>query len=84
MEIGYFYSKQNSDHRRKATIIRKAVKNLGLSATITEGETKLPFPRLVINGIDLSKALEKPIENTRLAYDNIVKLLEKSAWSALW
>lgn len=84
MEIGLFYSKNNAEHRNKADIIKKAVRNLGLSATIIEVESGKPNPKLVINGFDLSASLEKPFKNGRNSYDAIVKLLEKSAWMAMW
>jgi len=86
MEIGIFYSRENLEHCQTADMIKMAAKNLGLSASITEVDKKRPEPQLVIDGIDISGAL--PHDSTKngisRAYDSIVKLLEKSAWNAMW
>jgi hypothetical protein len=84
MEIGIIYSKKDSNQRHKVTIIKKAVKNLGLSATIVEGDRVVSQPQLVVNGFDVSGALERPKKDSNNIYDTIVQILEKSAWNAMW
>ena len=50
MEIALFYSKENSDHLKAANLVKKAVKNLGISATITERDVQMPDPQIIVNG----------------------------------
>lgn len=87
MEIGIFYSRENMEHRQTADLIKQAVRNLGLSASITEGNHDSPDPLVVVNGIDVSKALPRRTASKNgisRTYDSIVELLERSAWNAMW
>ncbi|MEW5923010.1 MAG: hypothetical protein AB1746_03395 [Candidatus Zixiibacteriota bacterium] len=82
MEIALFYSKENSDHLKAANFVKRAVRNLGISATITERDTPMPDPKIVINGFDLYNLLEQPGKGggTKLSYDSVLKALESTAW----
>jgi hypothetical protein len=82
MEIGLFYSRKNSEHRKAASFVKKAVRNLGLNATITEMDSQIPLPRLLVDGYDLSALLAFAGENaaSQISYDQIEKALESTAW----
>ncbi len=82
MEIALFYSKENSDHLKAANLVKKAVKNLGISATITERDVQMPDPQIIVNGFDFRTLLEKPRSGsgTKLSYDSVLKALESTAW----
>jgi hypothetical protein len=82
MEIGLFYSKQNSRHRQAATFVKKAVRNLGISATIFERDSKMAFPRLVVDGFDLTGKLARPANgtDTPISYEMVEKIIESTAW----
>lgn len=82
MEIGIFYSKANSDHLKAATFVKKAVENLGISATITEWDTKMAFPKLVVDGFDYTNLLKRSKDGTEssISYDLVEKALERFAW----
>ena len=82
MEIGLFYSKANSRHRQAATFVKRAVKNLGISATIFERDTKMSFPRLVVDGYDLTNLLKKLSNgpDAPISYEMIEKIIERTAW----
>jgi len=82
MEIALIYSKGNTDHLKTANLVRKAVRSLGISATITEVETDTPSPQLVVDGFDLTGLLEQPGRGTgdEISYDSVLKLLESIAW----
>nr|MBN2277849.1 hypothetical protein [candidate division Zixibacteria bacterium] len=82
MEIGLIYSKQNADHQKAVTFVRRAVENLGISATITEHDHQTAFPHLVVNGFDLTGMLQNPA-NCRgkgISYDRVEKIIEQIAW----
>ncbi len=85
MEIGLVYSKDNSDHRRTAMFVKRAAKNLGLSAKITEHDQVTQSPQLVVNGFDMSGLLEKQSKGSgkKITYDSIVRALEQTAWLGL-
>jgi hypothetical protein len=82
MEIRLFYSKQNSRHRQAAKFVKKAVRNLGISATIVERDSKMAFPRLVVDGFDVSGMLAKPTNgsDTPISYEMVEKIIERTAW----
>ena len=82
MEIGIFYSRKNSSHQKTADIVRKAVRNLGIMANITERDAKNGLPRIIVDGYDLTAQLLKPGNSTgkSITYDSIVKALERTAW----
>ncbi|UCD16794.1 MAG: hypothetical protein JSV44_10090 [Candidatus Zixiibacteriota bacterium] len=82
MEINILYSKSRADHLRAAAFVKEAVKNLGISATINEWESKLPSPQVVVDGFDLINA-EMKVSKTALSYDLIEKALEQTAWSSV-
>ncbi len=82
MEINIIYSKNKADHIRAAGFVREAVRNLGISATIHEWETKVKSPQVVVDGFDLiGPQLTTP--RMKLSYDAIVKALEQTAWSSM-
>ncbi|PKK83745.1 MAG: hypothetical protein CVT49_06920 [candidate division Zixibacteria bacterium HGW-Zixibacteria-1] len=82
MEIALFYSKENSDHLKAANLVKRAVRNLGISAMITERDTLTPDPRIVINGFDLVNLIEQPGKGSgaKFSYDSVLKALESTAW----
>lgn len=84
MEIGIFYSMNNSEHRKAADFVRRAVKNLGIQATITEMDSNSSFPRLVVDGYDLSNLLRKRQNKGKrvpvVSYDQVERALESTAW----
>ena len=82
MEIGIFYSRKNISHQKAAAIVRKAVKNLGIMAKITEREAKNSFPRIIVDGFDLTTQLRKPGNGSGnlITYDSVLKALERTAW----
>ena len=82
MEIALFYSKKNSDHLKAAGFVKKAVKNLGIAATITERDIQMADPKIVVDGYDFNTLLE-PLKGgnpARLSYDTVLKALESTAW----
>ncbi len=80
MEINILYTSDKDEHRKTATMVRKAVKNLGISARIFEIESEYSFPRVVVNGFDLVGAEMPRNGPPRLSYDMIVRGLEQTAW----
>ena len=84
MEIGIFYSMKNSEHRKAADFVRRAVRNLGIHATITELDSDSSFPRLVVDGYDLSNLLRRKQDKDNRAplvsYDQVERALESTAW----
>lgn len=80
MEINILYSKDNADHLKTANNVRKAVKNLGMSATIIERNTSHETPQVVVDGYDLIFP-----ENGRasLSFEKIRAALEQSAWMCI-
>lgn len=82
MEIGLFYSRKNSSHRRTATFVKKAVKNLGISAKIIECDSQMSFPKIVVDGFDLTSQLRKSTgePGSSISYDMVEKALEQTAW----
>jgi hypothetical protein len=86
MQIEIFYTKSNADHLQAATFVKEAVRNLGISAIITERDSLVTSPRVVVNGYDLMNSVKKsPGKNNRLllSYESVVKALEQSAWSCI-
>jgi hypothetical protein len=85
MEISIIYSKDKPEHRKTATFVRKAVKNLGLAATIIERESKMALPRVVVDGFDLINGLNEPALKSKeheVSYELIEKALEQNAWAS--
>lgn len=82
MEIGIFYSRKNTSHQKAAAIVRKAVRNLGIMAKITERDAKNGIPRIIVDGFDLTSQLRKPGSGAgnSITYDSVVKALERIAW----
>jgi|WetSurMetagenome_2_1015567.scaffolds.fasta_scaffold365091_2 hypothetical protein len=85
MQIEIFYTKNNADHLQAATFVKEAVRNLGISAIITERDSKVPSPRVVVNGYDLMNSVKKSSGSNRLSlsYEAVAKALERSAWSCI-
>ena len=83
MEISILYSKDKAAHVRTVSFIRKAVKNLGISARITEQETGMSFPRVMVDGFDIFNNLGEEVKNhpAEIPYKVIEKALERSAWT---
>jgi len=79
MEINLIYSTKNAEQIKAARFVREAVKNLGISACITELDSIIPKPRVVVNGFDLLKdsTQSKP---DGLSYEQIEQALEQTAW----
>jgi len=82
MEIGILYSRKNRSHLKTAEIVRKAVKNLGITAKITERDAINGLPRIIVDGYDLTTQLLKAGNGTgnSITFDSIVKALERTAW----
>jgi hypothetical protein len=84
MEISILYSRKNGSHRKTAEIVRKAVRNLGIMAEITEWDSKNGLTRIIVDGYDLTTQLMKPGNGAgaggAISYDSIVKALERTAW----
>jgi hypothetical protein len=82
MEIGILYSKKNSSRRQTVEIVRKAVRNLGIMAEITEMDSKNGLTRIIVDGYDLTTQLIKPGNGAggSITYDSIVRALEQTAW----
>ncbi len=82
MEISILYPRDKSGSLKTTTFVKKAVKNLGISARITEQETGTSTPRIVVDGFDLMTGFENN-QNTKteLSYKVIEKALERSAWA---
>ncbi|RKX23240.1 MAG: hypothetical protein DRP51_00910 [Candidatus Zixiibacteriota bacterium] len=83
MEINILYPKDRPESQKTATLVKKAVRNLGISARITEQETGMSAPRIVVDGFDLMTGFEND-QDTRatLSYKVIEKALERSAWAS--
>ena len=83
MEISILYSKDRAGHIKTATLVKKAVKNLGISARITEQETGMSIPRILVDGFDLlgENNGRTPKKQIDFSYDLIEKALERSAWT---
>lgn len=88
MEINILYPKDRSGNQKTVTFVKKAVKNLGISAKITEQETGTSVPRIVVDGFDLMTGFEyknnetiDQKEETELSYKIIESALERSAWT---
>ena len=85
MEISILYSKDKPEHKRTATFVRKAVKNLGIAATIIERESTMALPRVVVDGFDLINGLTESArknKNKEISYELIEKALEQNAWAS--
>ncbi len=81
MEINILYSKNNAEHKKAATFVRKAVKNLGIRAKIVERDSTMSIPRVVVNGFDLIGSTDKNAGNfPEISYDYIEQALERTAW----
>ena len=82
MEIGIYCSSKNTGHHKTAEIIRKAVRNLGIMAKITERDAQNGIPRIIVDGFDLTMQLRKPGNGagSPINYDSVVKALERTAW----
>ena len=88
MEISILYPKDKAGNLKTTTFVKKAVRNLGISARITEQETGMSTPRIVVDGFDLMTGFENEKneiinqnEKTELSYKVIEKALERSAWT---
>jgi len=83
LEIRILYSKDKAGSQKTASFVKKAVKNLGISARITEQQTGMSVPHVVVNGFDLLNGLLDKTDGTpsEFSYDLIEKALERSAWS---
>ena len=78
MEINIFYSKKDAKQQKAAALVRRAVKNLGISARIYERESQLESPRVVVDGFDL---IAQPGPKQQVfSYDLIEQALEQTAW----
>lgn len=74
--------KGKSGNKNTVTYVKKAVRNLGISAIITEKQTGTSVPRVVVDGFDLMTGFEiDGTETTELSYQVIEKALERSAWT---
>ena len=82
MEIGIYCSSKNTGHQKTAAIIRKAVRNLGIMARITEHDAKNGFPKIIVDGFDLTLQLRQPgnAAGGPINYDSVLKALERTAW----
>jgi len=67
---------------KAAKFVKRAVKNLGISATITERDLKTASPHLVVNGFDLTGLLKNPVNGhgKGISYDRVEKIIEETAW----
>lgn len=88
MEINILYPKDKSGNLKTVTFVKKAVRNLGISARITEQETGTSVPRIVVDGFELMTGFEieknegkDQTTKTELSYILIEKALERSAWT---
>ncbi len=82
MEIRILYSRDTAGSQKAALFVKEAVKNLGISARITEQQTGMSVPRVVVDGFDLlNNFFEKGGgEKIDFSYETIEKALERSAW----
>ena len=82
MEINIIYPKGKSGNPKTVTLVKKAVRNLGISARITEQKTGTSVPRIVVDGFDLMTGFEDDQKTSaELSYTLIEKALERSAWT---
>ncbi|MCP4705912.1 MAG: hypothetical protein GY865_15035 [candidate division Zixibacteria bacterium] len=85
MEISILHPKGKAENQKTVTFVKKAVRNLGISARITEQETGMSAPRIVVDGFDLMTGFENDTSNnnetTELSYKLIETALERSAWA---
>jgi hypothetical protein len=83
MEIKILYSKDTAGSQKAASFVKEAVKNLGISARITEQQTGMSIPRVVVDGFDLLNNFIEKGAGTQIdfSYEAIEKALERSAWS---
>ena len=83
MEINILYPRDKAGSLKTAAFVKKAVRNLGISARITEQETGTSVPRIVVDGFDLMTGFENDQNSkTELSYKVIEKALERSAWAS--
>ncbi len=82
MEIGLYYSRGNSGHRKTADFVKRAVENLGISAIITETDQKTARPRLIVDGFDLFNQINngRSDQSESIPYKMVEGLLEQTAW----
>ena len=86
MQIEIIYSKSNADHLKAASFVHEAVRNLGITAIITEHEAQMPNPKVMVNGFDLINSVKKigsGGEGLTISYDSVVKALERTAWACI-
>jgi hypothetical protein len=84
MDINIIYSKDNEEHLKTALLVRKAVKNLGIRANITETEAAMPSVKVVVNGFDLlnSGGDKAGRSGSPVSYTYIENALERTAWAS--
>jgi hypothetical protein len=81
MEIGLFYSKSNAEHQKMASLVKRAIKNLGILAHITEMESPISSLKLFVDGFDLTSLLKKSDKDSApVTYDLVERALEKVIW----
>ena len=80
MEISILHPKDKTKNKKTVTLVKKAVKNLGISAKITVQETRMSAPRIVVDGFDLMTGFENN-QKSELSYKLIETALERSAWT---
>ena len=82
MEIGLYYSRGNSRHRKTVDFVKKAVENLGISAIITETNQETNRPKLIVDGFDLFNQVNngRTGQTKPIPYKMVEQLLERTAW----
>jgi len=82
MDIAILYSSNDVSHQKAAAVIKKAVENLGILAQITERDAKTGFPRIFVDGFDLTTQFRNPGNGAEgsITYDSVIRALERTAW----
>ena len=83
MEISILYSKDKVGDVQAAAFVKRAVKNLGISALITEQQTGMSAPQVLVNGFNLLNNVDigASKKKSEFSYEAIEKALERSAWT---
>jgi len=81
MEISILYSKDKVGDVQAAAFVKQAVKNLGISAEITEQQTGMSAPQVLVNGFNLLNNTDAGKKRSEYSYEAIEEALERSAWT---
>ena len=83
MEIGLIYSGKDPRQMRARDSLREYLRNRGILADITETETDVKSPTVIIDGHTLTDERRRPRKDQPAMYPNakdIIAALERHVW----